>query len=167
MAPKSSWLLQSHVCAVAVSLCSLPAFAQTSAQPGHIDERFQQRPAAPSVGTPLEIPGTPKPAAPSGAAAITFTVTAVSFEGNTVLPGAQLQAIAAPYIDHPISLTDANDLAAKVTAAYRDAGYILVRAVVPAQQIDRGTLRIQILPGYIDKVRIQGDAGGARAYLEA
>jgi hemolysin activation/secretion protein len=167
MAYKSSWSLRSYVCAAAVSFCSLPAFAQTSAQPGHIDERFQQRPAAPSVGTPLEIPSTPKPAAPSGAAAVTFTVTAVSFEGNTVLPDAQLQAIAAPYTGHPISLANANDLAAKVTAAYRDAGYILVRAVVPAQQIDRGTLRIQILQGYIDKVRIQGDAGGARSYLEA
>ncbi|HEY0265579.1 MAG TPA: POTRA domain-containing protein, partial [Rhizomicrobium sp.] len=84
-----------------------------------------------------------------------------------MLPESQLQAIAHSYTGHPISLADANDLAAKVTAVYRDAGYILVRAVVPAQQIDQGVLRIQILQGYIDKVKIQGDAGGARPYLEA
>lgn len=164
---KSSGLARAYMCAAAVSLCGIPAYAQTSAQPGHVDERFQQRPAAPSVGAPLEIPNAPKPAAPAAAAGVTFTVSAVRFEGNTMLPEQQLQAIAAPYTGHPISLADANDLAAKVTAAYRAAGYILVRAIVPAQQIDRGTLRIQILEGYIDKVRIQGDAGGARDYLEA
>lgn len=166
MNAKYSGLLNS-VCAAALCLCGVPAWAQTSAQPGHIDERFQQRPAAPSVGAPLAIPDAAKPTAPPGAAAVTFTVSAVRFEGNTVLPEQQLQAIAAPYMGHPITLADANDLAAKVTAAYRDAGFILVRATVPAQQIDRGTLRIQILQGYIDKVLIQGDAGGARAYLEA
>ncbi len=153
--------------AAATAFCDLPARAQTSAQPGHLDERFQPRPVPPSIGAPLEIPNAPKPATPGAAAGVTFTVSAVTFEGNTVLPDQQLQAIATPYIGHPITLADANDLAAKVTAAYRDAGYILVRALVPAQQIDRGTLRIQILQGYIDKVGIQGDAGGARPYLEA
>ncbi len=143
------------------------ALAQPSAQPGHLDERFQQRPAPPSVGAPLELQNPVRPAAPTAAPAATFTVTAVAFEGNTVLPDQQLQAVAAAYIGRPISLADANELAGKITALYRDAGYILVRAVVPAQQVDNGTLRILILEGHIDKVKIQGDAGGARSYLEA
>jgi hemolysin activation/secretion protein len=162
-----TYVVRGLLCAASTVLFGQQAFAQASAQPGHIDERFQQRPAAPSVGAPIDIPNTAKPAAPAADAGVTFTITSVTFDGNTVLPASQLQALATPYTGHPISLADANELAAKVTAAYRDAGYILVRAVVPAQQVDRGVLRIQILQGYIDKVKIQGDAGGARPYLEA
>lgn len=154
-----------------IMLSGLPVAAQTpgqtSAQPGHIDERFQQRPAAPSVGAPLAVPQQPQPATSPSAQAVTFTVTAIVFEGNTAIPSTTLQAIAAPYVNRPISLNDANDLAAKVTAAYRDAGYVLSRAVVPAQNVTGGTLHIRIIEGSIDKVNIQGDAGGARPYLEA
>jgi hemolysin activation/secretion protein len=152
-------------------LSSLPGDAQTpgptSAQPGHIDERFQQRPTAPSVGAPIEIPQQQAPAANAAAQGVTFTVTSVVFEGNTVVGSAALQGIAAGYVNRPISLNDANELAAKVTAAYRDAGYVLSRAVVPAQNVTGGTLHIRIIEGSIDKVKIQGDAGGARPYLEA
>lgn len=152
-------------------LSGLPALAQTnaqpgSAQPGHIDERFQQRPAAPSVGAPIEIPRR-QPAASPSAQGVTFTITAVVFEGNTVLPDSTLQVIAAPYTHRAISLADANELAGKITAAYRDAGYVLSRAVVPAQNVTGGTLHIRIVEGSIGKVDIQGDAGGARSYLEA
>lgn len=161
-----SYLRGAMVAAAAV-LFGLPALAQTSAQPGHLNDRFQPRPAVPSVGAPLDIPNAAKPAAPSDAAAATFTITGVSFEGNTVLPEQRLQAVAAPYIGRPISLADANEMAGKITALYRDAGYILVRAVVPAQQVNGGILKVQILQGYVDKVTIQGNAGGARPYLQA
>lgn len=149
-----------------LSAAAQPAAQPGSAQPGHIDERFQQRPAAPSVGAPIEIPQQQQATSPA-AQGVTFTVTSVVFDGNTVLPQSTLQAIAAPYTNRAISLADANELAAKVTAAYRDAGYVLSRAIVPAQNVTGGTLHIRIVEGSIDKVRIQGNAGGARAYLEA
>jgi len=151
-------------------LPGLPALAQTpgqtSAQPGHIDERFQQRPTAPSVGAPIEIPQQ-QSTTNAAAQGVTFTVKSVVFDGNRVVPSSTLQEIAAPYVNRPISLNDANELAAKVTAAYRDAGYVLSRAVVPAQDVTSGTLHIRIIEGSIDKVKIQGNAGGARPYLEA
>jgi hemolysin activation/secretion protein len=143
------------------------ALAQpASSLPGQLDQRFQQRPAAPSVGESIDIPTTPQGQAPA-AAGPTFTVKSVVFDGNTVLPVQALQGLASSYVNRPITLADANALAARVTAAYRDAGYILVRAVVPAQRVTDGVLHIQIVEGSIDKVNIQGDAGGARGYLEA
>ena len=59
------------------------------------------------------------------------------------------------------------ELAGKVTAAYRSKGYILAQTIVPAQKVTDGTLTLKIVQGYIDQVKIQGDAGGARKYLEA
>lgn len=153
----------------AAGLCalSLPLHAQSSADPGHLDERFQPRPAQPSVGAPVTVPTTPHPTLPADTASVSFAVTSVGFEGNTVLPGSVLQALAAHYIGPNITLAQAYELAGRVTAAYRDAGYILTRAIVPAQKVTNGHLRIQIVQGYVDKSAVQGDAGGARSYLDA
>ena len=115
---------------------------------------------------PLRIPNQSGSANPS-AQAVTFTVRAVVFEGNTKLSESALQAIAAPYTNRAISLAEANELAAKVTAAYRDAGYILSRAVVPAQNVTGGTLHIRIFEGRIDQTSIRGNAGGDEPFLEA
>jgi hemolysin activation/secretion protein len=150
-----------------VLLSAMPALAQpSSAQPSQLDQRFQQRPAAPSVGSPVEIPNQAPPTGPS-AQGVTFTVRTVVFEGNTKLSDGVLQAIAGPYTGRAISLADANELASKVTAAYRDAGYILSRAIVPAQNVTDGTLHIRIIEGRIDQTKIEGNPGGARSYLEA
>jgi hemolysin activation/secretion protein len=146
---------------------STTAFAQTSAQPSHVDERFRPQPAAPSVGAPIEIPSTPQTAAPAGSESVTFTITGVDFTGNTALPDKQLQDMAAPYIGHSITLAQIYELADKVTAAYRSRGYILAQTIVPAQKVTNGRIALKIVQGYIDQVKIQGDAGGGRQYLEA
>ena len=163
----STGLSRSILWAAIMCGCCAPAFAQQSANPGHVDERFRPRPTAPSVGAPIEIPSTPQQSAPSEADKIQFTVTSFDFEGNSVLPLSQLQAIAANYTGHPISLSQVYELADRLTAAYREAGYILVRVIVPAQKIADGHLRLKIVEGFIDQVKIQGDAGGARPFLMA
>lgn len=119
------------------------------------------------MGAPIEIPTQRAPATAPAAEGVTFTVRSVVFEGNTTLPEKTLQAIAAPYAGRAISLTDANELASKITAAYRDAGYVLSRAVVPAQNVTDGVLHIRIVEGRIDQTKIQGNAGGAAPFLEA
>ena len=150
-----------------LAACGTSAFAQTSAQPSHVDERFRPQPTAPSVGAPIEIPSTPQTAAPAGSESVTFTLTGVNFQGNTVFPDQRLQDMAAPYIGHPITLAQVYELADKVTAAYRSKGYILAQTIVPAQKVTDGKLTLKIVQGYIDRVNIQGNAGGARDYLEA
>ncbi|HEY5337497.1 MAG TPA: POTRA domain-containing protein, partial [Rhizomicrobium sp.] len=158
---------RSLLVAAALLLSAAPAFAQTAAQPSHVDERFRPQPTQPSVGAPIEIPSTPQSAAPAGSENISFTLSSISFEGNSALPNSQLQAMAAPYIGSSITLAQVYELADKVTAAYRAAGFILARAVVPAQKITGGHLTLHIVEGFIDQVKIQGDAGGGRHYLEA
>jgi hemolysin activation/secretion protein len=133
---------------VAVFLaCGTSAYAQTSAQPSHVDERFRPQPAAPSVGAPIEIPSSPQATAPAGSESVTFTITGVDFSGNTALPDRQLQDMAAPYIGHSITLAQVYELADKVTAAYRSRGYILAQTIVPAQKVTDGKLTLKIVQG--------------------
>ncbi len=157
----------SLVAAILASACVAPAYAQPGAGAAQVDKRLGPKPEAPSVGAPIQIPAAPPPAAPPQDSGFTFALHGVVFEGNTVLPERTLQALAAPYVGKPVTLSQVNELAGRVAAAYRAAGYILVRAVVPPQQFEDGRLTVRIIEGYVDKVAIQGDAGGATRLLEA
>lgn len=154
--------------AIGFSMAVLPSLglAQSSANPSRIDERVRPRPEAPTLQAPLELPAVPETRPEGGADLQKFEIEGVIFDGSKTLPDAQLQDVAKPYLDRQITLQDVYDLADKVTALYRARGYVLSRAIVPAQQINNGFLKITIVEGYIDKVDIQGDAGGAHRLLE-
>jgi hemolysin activation/secretion protein len=111
----------------------------------------------------------PGPAAPGAAApgSLHFTLSGIRFEGNTVISEKELQALTPAFLGNDVSLAQVNELADKVTALYRNRGYILSRAIVPAQRIDRGILVIRIIEAGVDKVDVRGDAGGATDLLKA
>jgi hemolysin activation/secretion protein len=52
------------------------------------------------------------------------------------------------------SLTDLRAGAARITAYYRQKGYAVARAYLPAQEIKNGAVTIKILEGRIDQVRL-------------
>lgn len=137
-----------------------------SVNPSRAGERLAPQKELPSVGAPIAIPSSPTQSAPAGADAHHFTLSGVSFDGNVALSNDQLAAIAKDYIGRDITLVQVYELANKVTAAYRSEGYILARAIVPTQTISSGVLEIKVIEGFIDKVKVEGDAGGARSMLE-
>lgn len=154
---------------LALLMSSVAAYAATPAgavDPGRVGDRLAPTQKLPEVGAPVSIPSSPDQKAPDNADSYRFTLTAVSFEGNAALTDARLQDIAKKYVGSEISLADVYSLASEVTAAYRSEGHILARAIVPTQTIENGILEIKIVEGFIDKVTIEGDAGGARSLLE-
>lgn len=149
-----------------LTLSGMPSSAQPSS-PAQVDQRFRPRPETPSVGAPLNIPAAPQSGTPSTPDALRFSLSGFRFEGNTIISDQELRPLTALYLGHEITLAQVNELADKITAAYRDRGYILSRAVVPAQRVDRGTLIIRIIEGSIDKFDLRGEAGGATTALQA
>jgi len=156
------------VAAATVLVSTISGFAATpgAVNPGRAGDRLAPQQELPTLGAPIAIPSSPDQTAPQGAEGHKFTLSAVNFDGNVTLPNETLQALAKPYVGKEISLTQVYQLASEVTAAYRAQGYILTRAIVPTQTISSGVLEIKIIEGFIDKVSIEGDAGGARSLLE-
>lgn len=142
------------------------AQAQTSANPSGVDERLRPRSSVPELKAPFDLPALQEEGPSKGSDSQKFEINGVLFEGSEVLPDSQLQEIARPYIDRQITLSDVYDLATSVTALYRNAGYILTQAIVPAQKISDGVLRLRIVEGFIEKVSIEGDVGGALRFLQ-
>lgn len=96
-----------------------------------------------------------------------FVLKQVNFTGNTVITSQKLQEIYKKYYNKKISLAKILDLTNQTTNYYREQGYILSQAYLPAQDIDKdhGIITIGIVEGYIDNVTIASDGDGASESL--
>jgi hemolysin activation/secretion protein len=102
-------------------------------------------------------PASAQTSAPApGPAADVVRVRAFHFTGNTVLGPAAAQALVADGVGRDLTLAQIEALAGRVTAWYRERGYILARAYVPAQDIVDGVVEIAVSEGRIGTVEVRG-----------
>jgi hemolysin activation/secretion protein len=156
---------------VALFAAAVPAWAQSRA-PGVFrpDAGTILNLYAPPTGVPvLPASSLPKPpdAVPTAAASdVRIRIYSFEIEGVTLLPTAEVEAQLAWLIGQEASLDDLRLAAARVTALYRERGYFLARAYVPAQRINGGGVRIAVLEGRLDRVEASGSARLGRAQVE-
>ena len=154
---------------LALAVVATLAQAQVAPDAGRTLQQEQQQPVEPPrPGTTVVIPVTPTQApAPGGA---TVALKAVVFHGQTRLSDASLQALVRGAIGKPLDMAGLWALAQQVSEAYRAAGYPFARAYLPPQDLQDGTLRIEIVEGRFGRVRASGDpalAPSADAFLKA
>jgi hemolysin activation/secretion protein len=97
---------------------------------------------------PLEVKPSPPPPGQ-----ITFVVKRFEFTGNTKIPTADLDRLAAGLINTAITFDDLSILTNAITQYYRERGW-LVRAVVPKQDITAGVVRIQLIEAKLGGISI-------------
>lgn len=138
-----------------------------SVQPGQIERNFRPQPAPKSTLQPLVIPAVPeKRLPPAEAKAIHFTLSHLVITGATVYKPADFLPLYKAELGKTLSLADLYKIADAVTAKYRDDGYILSQAYVPAQTIDDGVARIAVVEGYVDQVRFKGEIKGRQGLFD-
>lgn len=133
--------------------------AETLRRQEQLRQQGTPAPAAPSVS--VNEPG----AVPTPESAVRFLLRRVDFSGSAYLQPAELQAIAASYVGREVGLADLRALTDAINARYRALGVATARAVLPAQSIGEGVVRIELVEGRVGDVRIQGGSavGQARA----
>ena len=101
--------------------------------------------------------------APEGAADLRFRLLGVELVGNTVLPRERFEPLWADQTGTEIPLSTVFDIAARISAIYRESGYVLSQALVPKQDIVQsgGVVRIRIAEGFISTVTVADDVAGA------
>lgn len=150
---------------VGVAMTAAPALAQVlpgKADPGRVFEQLPSRPRTGPAETPLTIPEAQPESPPPGAENLRFHLSGIILEGNAALPTAELEALYAGVLDTDVSLADLYGIAARITAAYRAAGYIISQALIPAQRIEGGRATIRIVEGFIDQVTVDGEDPSGR-----
>ena len=81
-------------------------------------------------------------------------VQRIVFSGNTAFSQDVLLPLVQDALGQSLTLEGLNALANRITQYYRDQGYLLARAYIPAQDITAGTLEIAVLEGRYGKVRL-------------
>ena len=163
--------LSAAIAALFALPCTTPVWAQGvpipgAVQPGGAEREFRLPPAPRVTPAPLEIP-RPSHQAPAGAEGVRFQLEEIELVGNTVYASAALLAAHRGRMGQAATLADLYAIAHHITTIYRNNGYILSQAIVPAQQIEAGIVRIQIIEGFVNEVRTTGDIKGNRSLVDA
>ncbi len=134
--------------------------------PGRIEKQFEEGTEPLSTFEPV-VPEGEEAVPPSGAEDIRFMLSGVLIEGATAYPESAFLPLYEELLGTEVSLGDVYRIAGKISAMYRGDGYILSRAVVPAQRIRDGLVRVAVLEGFINEVIIEGDISGRESLLES
>ena len=92
-------------------------------------------------------------------AAAQFFLGSLSISGATVFSEAELLAPYAHLKGALVSFAAVNGIAADLTKQYRDAGYLLSRVILPAQEVDQHSahIRLNAVEGFISSIEYSGD----------
>ena len=91
-------------------------------------------------------------------AARQVVVNGVAFQGNHTYSASDLSGLIASEIGKPMTLKDIQVLAARIEAFYHEAGYPLVKVVVPRQTFaDDAPVQMVVLEGQLGQVRVEGN----------
>jgi hemolysin activation/secretion protein len=88
----------------------------------------------------------------------TLFVRAFEVTGPEIVDPAAVHAILEPYENRKLTLAEIYEAADKVTAFYREQGYIFAKAYVPAQDARHGLLRIKLVPGQYGAITLHNES---------
>ena len=115
-------------------------------------------PTAPAKSPTFDVQQEVRPAlvAPGG-----VKVTARSFKvsGNTVFPEATLTALLGDLVGKELDLSGLDQAAGIISQYYRERGYFVARAYLPAQEISSGNLEIAVIEGRLGAIKFNRGAG--------
>jgi hemolysin activation/secretion protein len=130
-----------------------------SAQPERFEQRFD-KPLEPKSTLEPVVPEVKKPIPLVEMEKVKFILMGIIVEGTTVYQDSDFLPFYEQFLGKEISLAKVYEVAGAITAKYRNDGYLLSRANVPAQRIKDGVVRIQAIEGFVDKIEIEGVVEG-------
>ena len=116
-------------------------------------ERELRQPAEPLVR-----PAAPPAATVAADSGVRIAVKEVRFTPSEILSAEALEAVAADYRGKQVSLTELQQLAARVNALYKAKGVVTALATIPQQDVTAGVIEVRLVEGRVGAVRVEGNA---------
>ncbi|MFZ5775299.1 MAG: ShlB/FhaC/HecB family hemolysin secretion/activation protein [Thermodesulfobacteriota bacterium] len=111
----------------------------------------------------MTLPTQPRPTPPTDQRRI--QINRFDFNGNTLFSDDELRTVIADKEGSGLTLTEIYGLADRVTEFYQSQGYSLTTVTVPAQRMQDGVLRLEVVEGKIGKVKFSGNQRYEEAFL--
>lgn len=144
------------------ALTALPASSQVQGNP--LDSLPQ---AAPPPSAPMEINIEPQAPDPALQNLLNSHLVPSRFQisGVKALPFELVAAQFSPLANRDTTVAQLLAAAEKVTQLYRERGYPLSFAFIPAQNFDKNIVVVTVVEGYVKTVKVDGNAGNGAARL--
>jgi hemolysin activation/secretion protein len=148
------------LCFLVANILTMNAGAQTpppsfTPDAGRIERQFVPEPQPRATTGAIVVPALPDAPALT-ADEVRFVLRRLDIVGAEAIPADTLASLYQPLLEREVGLSDLHALARRITVHYRNAGYLLAQAVVPAQTIEEGKARIRIIEGYVGEFQIRG-----------
>jgi hemolysin activation/secretion protein len=161
-APLKSITSSALALAALIGLCVPGARAQSplrggSTQPGLARQGVAGAdPGARPAPPPLQRPAEGEAEAPAKKSVKSFRIARILFEGNTVIPTAELAELAKRYEHRAVTLAQLKELTASVRERYQRDGYLLARAAIPPQKLrPGGDVRVVVSEGLYGETKVE------------
>lgn len=126
------------------------------------------RPVAPSATDSVMLPAAGGLDAPAGSDQLFISLSAIRIDGGFDELAASTEAILADLRGRRIAVSQIYATANAIERRYAAAGYVLVRLVVPPQQLDDGgSLQLKVIDGSIEAVDVRGVPQSLRKLVSA
>lgn len=94
-------------------------------------------------------------------------VSSIQVEGSTLFSAEELQGLVLTQLHRDLSMSDIRQICDTIRSRYVKAGYFLTRVYPPAQDIERGVLRIDVMEGKLGKVTVEGNRYYKSAFIQS
>jgi hemolysin activation/secretion protein len=152
------------ILAFAAFVTAQPARAGGTPEPGAIERTIPTQVRDGSILPIVALP--PEESASRPRDRRKFTLGAVNIDGATIFSEQELSAYFEDYLATQLDQDKLTQMAEAITGRYRKTGYILSYAMVPAQNVEAGMVRLAVVEGRVDQVSVDG-AGSAQKAIEA
>lgn len=145
---------------------SLPVAAQVVPDTGRLigdQEAVRRLPLAPRLLLPAWTPAAAAP--PPADSGPRLRVNAFRFGLNSLYSGQRLGELLDDLVGRELGLADLQAAADRITGFYRQQGYFLAQAFVPAQDIADGVVDISVLEGRLSQLRLDNQSRVADAVV--
>ncbi len=113
----------------------------------------------------IEVPAA-RSTVPPEADQLMLTPAQINIIGATALGDGEIAEMTSEFVGREVSLAELYGLAAEIQTTYRAQGYLLTRVLVPAQRIENGIFRIEVIEGFFEDVFVVGDIGPTKWQVE-
>ena len=96
-----------------------------------------------------------------------FAISRFAVEGNSLLPGAEIDALLAPFTGTARDFGDVRRAVETLQQAYRRHGYNVVVVRLPEQELAGGVVRVQVIEPRIGAVTVEGNRAFSTANIRA
>jgi hemolysin activation/secretion protein len=156
--PARAWrrLARAAACWLAVVGGMASANVQAQAQARAPAEAQAPTPAAPAAADTAAAPAEPM-----------FDVLEFEIEGNTVLTVTTVEQTVTPFLGPQRGMAAVEAARAALDQAYQRAGYLSVVVDVPEQRVDGGVVRLRVLEGRVEHLRVTGAQYFSQGWIRA